>query len=279
MPPARRTRVRPCKVGARSYAKGQLVSICRARDGRKRSVACVEGYDAPRSVLSLLYLSGEAAQLGLDAKSPWCVTRHRGGPSQQPALSLPPELIDRVAGYLSAKRACLACSISKEWIACVSPGASEDWRRRAHRRWPPPRAALRAARDDAPWRLLYEERLVAERGLKSANRAGRARQQSFTPRLCLWPQCAAVLGTRKAALLHAVSHRGCWQPFNEDARWLRSEQARVLRRHSDFAEKLEASETLTQRRRTHICNILAVTRNLQLAIKALLKGHRRAQPS
>jgi hypothetical protein len=218
--------VQPSVFCGRELCKGRMVRVMRARDGRNKSLACVESYDD--GLLKMLYATGESASLKLP-NAKWCVVfGHHAS-----CNNLPSDLVERVGSFLSARRARRLSVVSRSW-RCV--GSDSLWRSRLVRRWPPPTPE---AAPESCCLALYRSRLVAERSLRQAQRFSN-RKGGFLPRLCGWPSCTAALTDRRAALKHSVDHARCWAPkSDEDAAWLKAERFRIDRRDQQLANRAE----------------------------------------
>ena len=260
----------PTVTAPRSYARGEVVRLCRFRDGRRVAYATVQGYDAARDVLSLLFGCGERS----DVSGRWrCVTRDAARPTP------PVDAWRVVAGYLSARRVSRAACVCRT-LSDATAGCAGEWKARLYARWPYPNRE-RDAVVGLDWRAVYRARHGAEVALRAALRRGasRARSGAWVPRLCADPTCRAVLGDRRAALSHASSaHERAWRDVSpDDAAWLAAHLARCRARRSAAAAKLDdpaSSPTV----RGNARKTEAEMRDLARAARDILRRYRAGRP-
>ena len=226
----------PVVRAPREYRVGEIIRLCRFSDGRRRSYATVQGYDASRDVLRLQFGTGECSEVS----GTW-----RAISRDASRRDLPTDALEIVASYLGARRVARfarACRAFKT-AACLdgaTPAGREAWRARVLARWPYPGGGGDDDDDKKfDWSACYERRVVAERTLqRRCIRERRFRNPgNFAPRLCACPTCLVELGSRSAALQHFTVHKHCWTHLtNDDDKWLAATQAKLdVRRHDDAA--------------------------------------------
>ena len=228
----------------RSYTVGEVVRLCRFRDGRRVTFATVRSYDAARDVLGLVFASGDSS----DVSGTWrAVTRAHRAPE------LPVDALRVVASYLSAKRVLRVASVSSAWLrgACLDGSSGHGratWRRRVLARWPGYPGAIEAQAD---WRACYSTRLRAERSLqKRCIKDKRFRNaRNFTPRLCANPACLVELESRRTALAHHATHPFSWRHLEQDdVAWLQTE-VKKLNKKRKAADRLRDDPNLKYNKR------------------------------